>query len=296
MEYLYVALAAGASVAAFVGIFINLRKARIIEDTPTSRVRSAPQAYVELTGISKAAEEGPLNAPLTARECLWYDYRIERYRSSGKSSRWETVESGRSERLFALQDATGRCHIDPRHADISTAVRDRWYGHTRHPTGTDAGGVLRQLLGARYRYTEQRIHSDSPLYAIGLFQTIRAPSTDVQVRERMTALLAAWKQDQDRLIARFDRNGDGEIDQREWESARQEAAREARYNVLANGDDPPVHMLSRPPGHKPYLIATTDPEQLTGRYRRRALLMVTLFLVAATATVLTVLQLPGGRS
>lgn len=293
MEYLYVTLAAGASVAAFVAIFINLRKARIIEDTPTSKVRSAPQGYAELTGISKVGEEGPLNGPLTARECVWYDYRIERYRSSGKSSRWETVESGRSERLFALEDATGRCHIDPRHADVSTAVRDRWYGDTRHPTSAAPDSMLRQLFGARYRYTEQRIHSDSPLYAIGLFQTIRAPATDVQVRERMAALLSAWKQDQDRLIARFDRNGDGEIDQREWEAARREASREARYSVLAKEDDPPVHILGRPPGRRPYLITTTDPEQLTGRYRRRALLMALLFLVGVTATVFALRRLTG---
>src|SRR5690606_16652826 len=92
----------------------QLRRARLIEDTPTSRIRSAPQGYVELTGFARevAAADTPLRGPLTGKPCVWFRYRIERYQR-GKRSGWHPVESGASAQWFELDDGSGRCWIDP---------------------------------------------------------------------------------------------------------------------------------------------------------------------------------------
>lgn len=271
---------------------MSLRKARLIEDTPSSRIRSAPQGYVELSGFARtepdAATAGNLLAPLTQTPCVWYRYRIERAQQGGdKHSSWETIESGSSERWFVLDDSSGFCHVDPRGADITPNTRQSWKGSSKRPLTTQAphtsplAAIFGDLpfigmLGDReYRYTEWRIHTGEWLYALGEFKTVHAPSSEQRTQEQMKNLLNTWKQDRDDLLARFDRNGDGEIDLQEWEIARREAERCARAQVLQTAGAPPLSVLSRPPSREqPFLIAATDPERLARRLRWQALASV----------------------
>lgn len=245
------------------------RRARLIEDTPTSKVRSAAQGYVELCGFARPVEEIQLQSPLTGIPCIWFEYSIERYERRGKSSSWKVLERGSSEQPFVLDDGSGHCLVHPRHAEVVCQSRKRWYGRQRHPRGAPTGGGLfSALTGARYRYTERRICADEWLYTLGWFETIHAPSGALRQQERARQLLLEWKRDREQLLARFDANGDGEIDLQEWERARQTAAREAHYHVLREPDDEPVHTLSRPPQRShPYVIATRDPEYLSRTFR-----------------------------
>ena len=95
------------------GGFRRLHHARLIENVPTAKVRSAHQGYVELVGTAEALPGEPVIAPLSGSVCCWYDYRIER--RSGKH--WNIVDKGTSEAVFAIRDDTGRCLIDPEAAD-----------------------------------------------------------------------------------------------------------------------------------------------------------------------------------
>src|SRR3569832_2694177 len=65
------------AVGAFIAAFVSLRRARLIEATPTSRIRSAAQGYVELAGAAVMMEGVPIIAPLTLLPCAWYRYREE---------------------------------------------------------------------------------------------------------------------------------------------------------------------------------------------------------------------------
>jgi hypothetical protein len=272
---------------------LQLRKARLIEDTPTSRIRSAPQGYVELGGFARApVADPPLLAPLTQKPCVWFKYRIEHYSSSGKNSRWETVESGTSDNWFELDDDTARCFVDPRGADITPTIRECWKGARmdralRHTSPLDVifGEGIGSSFGSffnvgglftrdnEYRYTEWRIHAGTWLYTLGNFETVRGPSNAEREQEQTRALLNQWKQNRDELLGRFDRNGDGEIDLQEWEEARRAAARAAQIQVLKELPAPALTVLCRPPNRsQPYLIATTDPEQLARRHRWHAAL------------------------
>ena len=67
----------GLSALAFYFAFRNLARARLIEDTPTSRVRSAHQGYVELEGEAAAMQGEPILSPLTQTACCWFRYKIE---------------------------------------------------------------------------------------------------------------------------------------------------------------------------------------------------------------------------
>jgi hypothetical protein len=72
-------------------------QARHLLDTPTSKIRSAAQGYVELYGVLEALPDMQLRGPLTGKPCLWWRFRIEEYRSSGKKRSWRVIESGASD-------------------------------------------------------------------------------------------------------------------------------------------------------------------------------------------------------
>ncbi|MET0378331.1 MAG: GIDE domain-containing protein [Spongiibacteraceae bacterium] len=279
-------LALAAAAGGLLFMAAQLRKARLIEDTPTSRIRSAPQGYVELGGFARALgdSEQPLIAPLTQQTCVWFRYRIERYERGGKNSRWNTIESGSSEQWFELDDGGDRCCVDPRGADITPTVRECWKGSSRHAqhsvkTHRSPLDVIFGNLGERftfggsdeYRYTEWRIHAGTRLYALGHFETVHGPSGAEREQIQTRALLNQWKQNRDELLGRFDRNGDGEIDLQEWEEARRSAARAAQIQALKDAPAAAISVLCRPPNRsQPYLIATTDPERLARRHRWQA--------------------------
>lgn len=272
IEYLAPAAFAVASVLLLYGAFSKLRKARVIEDVPTSKIRSAHQGFVELTGITQAQDSGPITAPLTNTPCLWYDYKIERYQG-GKNRNWTTIESGASEDFFTLYDATASCLVDPRRGEFVGINKKRWTGYNRHPAKLEETSLLGRLRRQRYRYTERRILSDQPLYAIGWFHTLHPQSMAEQEDQHKAKLIAEWKQNYDQLLERFDTNRDGTIDLAEWEKARLEAARQARLHVTKNYDNSDVHILCKPADGQVFLLSTKDPGDMSKTYRRNAFAM-----------------------
>ena len=266
-------LIAAAGVGALFGMALNLRKARTIEDTPPAKIRSAAQGYTALNGFTRLIDT-ELRAPLTGIPCVWYRYTIERYERGRKNSRWNTIERGTSDQLFALDDNTGRCHIDPRHAEVTAAIKQCWEGSTPQPNGIVKHNVFDNFLGVqRFRYTEYRIHPDEWIYVLGWFETLHAPSLQERSIAQTKQLLNRWKQNRDALLARFDRNRDGDIDLHEWETARTTATREAKSLIASQPEPPPLNVISSPPlGDHPFLIASKDPRALAHRYRRNAVL------------------------
>jgi len=105
-----------------------LHIARMVEDTPTSRIRSAAQGYVELAGRCRALDGTENIAPLTQRPCVWWRYHVQRRTGSGSSSnrrtKWQKVSSGRSEQPFLLSDGTGDCIVQPAGADDDRVIAE----------------------------------------------------------------------------------------------------------------------------------------------------------------------------
>lgn len=283
--------------AAFFGVAHYLKRARIIEDTPTSRIRSAAQGYVELVGHGELMQGPPIIAPLTGTTCTWYHYKIEEktesFDSKGRrQTRWRTIESGTSDSLFLLRDDTGECVIDPEGAEVTPASTDVWYGNTPGwPGGIPArrGGLFST---GQYRYTERRMHPGDPLYAIGSFRTDGGAYETPTVREEVRVLLSNWKKDQAALLQRFDRNGDGQIDLDEWEEVRRTAHADVMEMQSERLRDPAVHLMAKPGDGRPYILSVLPQDQLARRYRRFATGALVAFLIAgAMATWLLTVRL-----
>ncbi|PRB83773.1 GIDE domain-containing protein [Pseudomonas sp. MYb185] len=253
-------------------MFSRLRRARWVEDTPTSKIRSAAQGLVELNGRVDADGHAPLISPLGGRSCLWYRFTVEEYRRSGRSREWRTVERGVSDRPFLLRDDTGQCWIQPRDAEIHPRLRRRWEGRRRWPLSTGAQtGVLGALLGRRYRYTEEWLQQDDVLYALGWFESRGGGREAMDPQRIARQVISSWKADYADLLARFDRNRDGQLDQLEWEQVRAAAASEAQRQMHSAAQAPAVHVLGKPP-HRglPFLLSDHHEEHLSRRLRRQS--------------------------
>ena len=282
-------LAAGGG--AFYFIWRSLHRARLIEDTPTARIRSAHQGYLELEGDGRLLDGTPIVAPLTGTPCLWYRYRIEHRESHrddrGRSGSWSTIQSGVSDGLFAIDDGTGRCIVDPDGAEVVTVDRDVWYGHDAYPRhGPSTSRQWLRIGGGDYRYSEERL-LPGPVYALGWFGTVRNAPGDVN--GEVALLLRDWKSDQAALLARFDRNRDGQIDAGEWDAAREAALQDVIRLRSHRPHAPASHLLARAPSDRhPFLISAIPQRVLSGRYRKHAFIALLATLAAVMVTLLYV--------
>src|SRR3546814_9740285 len=73
-----------------------------------------------------------------------------------------------------------------------------------------------------------------------------------------TLFRSDWKRHHRELLRRFDRNGDGEIDVQEWDTARAAAIAEVRAAQLERSVQPDLHVLCKPSDHRRFLISTLD--------------------------------------
>ena len=97
--------------------FKTWRLKRLMENTPTSKVRSIAMGLVEVYGEAFPAVK-ILQSPFSQTDCLYFYYKIEEYRSSGKSSHWVTVKEETQRTLFYLRDETGEVLVDTNGANI----------------------------------------------------------------------------------------------------------------------------------------------------------------------------------
>ncbi|MBK6638182.1 MAG: hypothetical protein IPG34_11250 [Rhodocyclaceae bacterium] len=239
---------------------LAMRHVRAVADTPTSKVASAAQGYVELIGIGRPFDGPPVLAKLSMSPCLWFRYLVER-RSDNK---WKTESKGESDASFLLDDGSAICVVDPEGAQILTRKRHSW-------------------TEGSYRYTEWRIDEGDEVYALGHFVTQGGADLSLDVNEDVKLLLAEWKKDPARLNQRFDLDRNGELDMREWELARAQAKREVLAVHREARLQSDTHLMRLPPDARLYLVATITPESIVRRYRLWASFHVACFFAALGA-------------
>lgn len=262
--------------------FKNFNKARLIEDMPTSLIRSASQGFTELIGVARIYNE-PLLSPLSNTHCLWWQYRIERYQRRGKSSSWVTIESGASEKPFYIDDNSGLCLVLPDGADLSARHKRRWRGRRRHPLGNahgapaKTGGFIDMVttdigFGRRYRYTETMIKEGDPLYVLGHFESDASGQRTMSVQKLAGEILRSWKPDFGNLLEQYDKDGDGQLDIPEWKVVEQSARKAAHLKQRDISDQAPEHQIGKPAEKGlPFLVGSEEQHHLSRRYRFIAL-------------------------
>jgi len=231
------------AIISFIAWISALNRLRAIRDTPTSRISSAAQGYVELIGRGHHFGD-PLISKFNALPCLWYRYKVEQ-RSQGDE--WRVVDKGESYDSFVLRDETGECVVDPEDAEIITLHHDQW-----------------QKDG--FRYNEWKLIEFDRIYVIGDFHTKGGSNYEFNSREELNALLADWKKDMPSLLKRFDLDNNGTLDMQEWMLARSAAKREVSKLLSEAQAQNDINIISRPRSGRLFMISNISQEKLSRRY------------------------------
>ena len=107
MDVIAIAVIMGLGAVPFLLAMAKLRLVRIIEDIPTSRIRSAPQGYVEIKGKAGLNGKSPLYVPRLKVPCVWYSYQVFRENKEGHHDNEE--KDSESINGIYLEDSTGVC-------------------------------------------------------------------------------------------------------------------------------------------------------------------------------------------
>ena len=235
----------------------NLYRLRMLRDTPVSTIAAAAQGQVELSGVGEPFCEPPIVSPLKKRPCLWCRYQVEEQRKS----EWRTVDHGETSDSFILRDRTGVCVVDPDLAEIVTKHHEQW-------------------VDGDQRYSEWFLLRGDTLRVVGAFRTISGSTEPFDTRAELSALLAEWKKDMPRLLARFDADRDGALSLGEWDNARRAAMQEVAQRKNEQLLQPETNMISRPQDGQFFLISNLAENKLLRRYLLWVWAHVVIFLGA----------------
>ena len=222
----------------------NYKRVRHIADTPTSRIASAAQGYVELYGRASIEADNLIASPLSGTRCVWYRFWVYRKESGDKG--WTLQSEGVSDSTFEISDGTGKCIIDPDHAEVIAPERKVSYQSS-------------------YKHVEEMLFAGG-IYALGDFTTVGGASSQLDLRHDVSELLAEWKRDPVSLKQRFDLDGNGEIDLKEWELARRAAHREVEQQHRELRTASGTHVMRVPRNGRPYLLSSHTPHKLRTTY------------------------------
>ena len=237
--------------------YLANRRFHFIHDTPTARVHSAAQGFVELVGTADLSPGQHLLAFNGLPPCVWFEVVISRIgRTIGRPT-WVRI----SDETFVLRDETGTCIINPDHAEIHMA-------HVRHWSND----------GCRYR--ARFLRRGDPLYVIGALETLRAADGDDDRRAEVAHLLREWKRDPAGLRRRFDNDQDGRVSSQEWQSAVAEAQRLVDARQREHHEQPDVNIMRAPGRGLPYILSNRDPGTLARRFQHWAWFHAGMFIAA----------------
>jgi hypothetical protein len=184
----WAALALGAGPFLFWRSFRDLRTSRLIQNTPTARIRSMPMGLVEIEG--EASPRSELAAPFSGRPCAYWQLDIAtRTRRHG----WTIVHRDASGHPFFLRDETGVALVYPKDAAVKLnfqleeeclglSLPDVYaqYLHEQHPTAS----ALWRMGSLRFR--ERVLEAGQRVYVLGTAMP-RPQSVDISMDDELEA-------------------------------------------------------------------------------------------------------------
>jgi hypothetical protein len=199
--------------------FKYLHRKRIVENIPTSTIRSLALGLIELNGKAKKAKL--IKSPVTNTDCVYYRYKVERY----EGKHWTTVAQGNSDDCaFLLDDGSGSITVLPGDAElIMPANYEFETGISNQPHSVlkyflEANSIKYKGLLGTYptRCKEWCIRPDENIYVLGTAKKIN-DSLDMR-KEKLMKRISELKDDSAGM-AEVDLDKDGKISSEEWDMA-----------------------------------------------------------------------------
>lgn len=263
---------------------------RKIEDTPKSKVETAPQGYVEFEGFAWPQDETVRGS--SGEEAVYYSLTVQKKetRGSGKQRRteWITVFSHFHSRPFYLVDATGLALIEVGggELDIDEGNKRSWssltseekdrilnFSQGRNHSGFPPSTFLFGIFSGSYRVIEKEIAVGNPLYANGDFRTLTAVTPVLSLKgltEFSSRVFNRESRSLKNITSFLDKNKDGKISTAESRTGYLFAARQARMKSKDLGVESPFPVYGRIGSSKehPLLLADLHESHLIERKGR----------------------------
>lgn len=279
------------SISSWVHWFKKTKRARLIEDVPTSTINSAPQGYVELLGHAVFPPERKMRSPLSGKECIWFHYIVEKRRQNedGIFGFWHPVTNFQSKSLFKLEDETGKCVIDPTDAEVICYKKKTWYADSYMPgyptTPASKPGFMNLINRREFRFTERWIEPVETLYAIGQFVTENGIKHKRSIDEDSKILMDRWNLNPKKHLADFDIDSLGRMSDTEWDKIKAKAVKEVKLERSACENNKQKHFLKKPTEkNNLYIISSFSDEELIKQFRKKSRwLLVSAILLGAFA-------------
>jgi len=159
--------------------YFALRRKRLMQNVPTSKVKGVFIGLNELKGAARV--DKPLTSFLARKDCIWYRYKIEEEwersetttdeegnSKTERKSGWTTIDSDEEQQVFHLEDETGQIRVLPAKAKF---IGDKVFSDTVRRTESlyyDRGPrtEISDSTGRR-RFTEHAIPIESDIYCLG---------------------------------------------------------------------------------------------------------------------------------
>ncbi len=262
---LFFLISAGLFYSAF--RFLSLK--RWMDNTPTSKIRSLAMGMVEVKGICERACN--LQAPISNIACVYYRMRRYKKKHSGNKTEWvlqTDMNSGSAP--FLVKDETGKVLVNPLGARILPSHSETYRG--------DIGlsGSLNVHFSPDEKVIEETIPEFAPIYVLGSAQRVEQELSSLS--QRTAEKIRELKQDHEKLLREYDADGNGVIDEQEWESARSAMEAKAIESVLEekqklHAETPSAVIQKAEVGRLPFVVAGATETGLTRRYKIYSSLM-----------------------
>jgi hypothetical protein len=267
-DILYSVFLFGFGIWSFFWGFKRFRRKRLMENIPTSTVRSLAMGLVELCGKAKAIKI--LKSPLTQTDCVLYLYKVEEYRSSGKSGHWVTIASGNSfDCPFWLEDETGKIMVFPKGAELFLPIDYEYstgLGRGLSPNLVEFMEVhfikYRSAFGnLNLRFKECYIKEDALVYILGTAKQTANYLDDH--KEKVMQHIAELKNNPQKM-QEIDTNKDGQISIQEWDAAVAKLEQEVLEEALdaAQKESPSDVIVAKGDQESIFLISDYSEKQL----------------------------------
>lgn len=148
---------------------------RLIENIPTSKIRSIAMGLVEITGKVIPIGNNLMKSPFANEDCVYYKYTVEKWVKTKDSHYWRVVKSGKSETPFLINDNTGSVLVDSSGANVEVTKTTYTSG-----SGKDPSPIIKKFLESRnldyegffginykMRFREALIRPNDTLYILG---------------------------------------------------------------------------------------------------------------------------------
>jgi hypothetical protein len=144
----------------------NARIKRAIRKAPRTLIADFPEhGAAKIVGTVRLLDES-IPAPLTKRDCAYYETTVEEHRRRGKHSRWVTIIRESGGVPFLLEDSSGRALVDPRGARVALVVDNK----SRSGTFDDATAEEEEFLQRHNRQSKGWFLNRSLRYREGVLE------------------------------------------------------------------------------------------------------------------------------